>query len=344
MGDSPLGRFFGVATRPRTWLNLLFHVLAFPLGLFYFIFLIVGLRAGPRPRDHLGRHSHSARGGGRLVAVRRLRAARGPASSGRRRGARAARLGKRERRMGQAEGAFRQRLNLERPCIPAGQAPVRYRVVHAARRLRVRSPAGSWPFRSRGTGTFTLSRGTADRGFTPPLWLAILAVPGAVLMFFAGLHLMNAWSWICARWAEIMLRTAPPPAVAVVAPLPLVTTAPLAAPAAPAAPAPPRGGRSCARASGDSRAAAGSRSAGGSRAAAGSRSAGCGASRRSYELTRLEVWSSGLLECSRSCARRWPWWPSPSRSSCSAWRSRVRPVRATMTPAATVPAATARDH
>ena len=34
MNVSPLGRFFGVVTRARTWLNLLFHVLAFPLGLF----------------------------------------------------------------------------------------------------------------------------------------------------------------------------------------------------------------------------------------------------------------------------------------------------------------------
>jgi len=46
MNDTPLGRFFGVVTRPRTWLNLLFHVLAFPLGLFYFVFLVTGLSVG----------------------------------------------------------------------------------------------------------------------------------------------------------------------------------------------------------------------------------------------------------------------------------------------------------
>ena len=46
MNDTPLGRFFGVVTRPRTWLSLLFHILAFPLGLFYFVFLVTGLSVG----------------------------------------------------------------------------------------------------------------------------------------------------------------------------------------------------------------------------------------------------------------------------------------------------------
>ena len=46
MNDSMLGRFFGVVVRPRTWLNMLFQWLAFPLGLFYFVFLSVGLSMG----------------------------------------------------------------------------------------------------------------------------------------------------------------------------------------------------------------------------------------------------------------------------------------------------------
>ena len=36
----PLRRFFGVAASGRTYLNLLYIWLAFPLGLAYFIFLI----------------------------------------------------------------------------------------------------------------------------------------------------------------------------------------------------------------------------------------------------------------------------------------------------------------
>jgi len=43
---SPLARFFGVVARRESWLNLLYLALAFPLGLFYFIFLIVGLSVG----------------------------------------------------------------------------------------------------------------------------------------------------------------------------------------------------------------------------------------------------------------------------------------------------------
>ena len=37
---SLLRRFFGVATRGRTWLNILYLLLAFPLGVFYFSFFV----------------------------------------------------------------------------------------------------------------------------------------------------------------------------------------------------------------------------------------------------------------------------------------------------------------
>ncbi len=45
-GGSPLARFFGVVARPQSWRNLLYLALAFPLGLFYFVFLVVGLSVG----------------------------------------------------------------------------------------------------------------------------------------------------------------------------------------------------------------------------------------------------------------------------------------------------------
>ena len=38
--------FFGVVARPQTWLNLVYLLLAFPLGLAYFIVLVVGLSVG----------------------------------------------------------------------------------------------------------------------------------------------------------------------------------------------------------------------------------------------------------------------------------------------------------
>jgi hypothetical protein len=43
---SKLSDFFSVAIRPQTYLNTLYLLLAFPLGLFYFIFLVVGLSLG----------------------------------------------------------------------------------------------------------------------------------------------------------------------------------------------------------------------------------------------------------------------------------------------------------
>ena len=46
MNDSALTRFFGVVARPQTWLGILFQWLAFPLGLFYFVFLTTGLSLG----------------------------------------------------------------------------------------------------------------------------------------------------------------------------------------------------------------------------------------------------------------------------------------------------------
>lgn len=39
-------QFFGVAVRGQTYLNMLYLLMAFPLGLFYFVFLITGLSVG----------------------------------------------------------------------------------------------------------------------------------------------------------------------------------------------------------------------------------------------------------------------------------------------------------
>ncbi len=41
-----LGYFFGVVLRGQTYLNALYLLLAFPLGIFYFVFLITGLSLG----------------------------------------------------------------------------------------------------------------------------------------------------------------------------------------------------------------------------------------------------------------------------------------------------------
>lgn len=45
-GENVFKRFFGVIARGQTYLNLLHVLLAFPLGLFYFVFLVTGLSVG----------------------------------------------------------------------------------------------------------------------------------------------------------------------------------------------------------------------------------------------------------------------------------------------------------
>ncbi len=43
---STLSKFFGVVIRGQTYLNALYLLLAFPLGLLYFVFLVIGLSLG----------------------------------------------------------------------------------------------------------------------------------------------------------------------------------------------------------------------------------------------------------------------------------------------------------
>ena len=38
--------FFDVVTKPQTWRNVGYLLLAFPLGIFYFVFLVTGLSLG----------------------------------------------------------------------------------------------------------------------------------------------------------------------------------------------------------------------------------------------------------------------------------------------------------
>ena len=41
-----LRRYFGVVAREETYLNLIYLVLAFPLGTVYFVFLVTGISVG----------------------------------------------------------------------------------------------------------------------------------------------------------------------------------------------------------------------------------------------------------------------------------------------------------
>lgn len=46
METNPLERLYGVFIKPQTYLNLVYLLLAFPLGLTYFVFLVTGLSLG----------------------------------------------------------------------------------------------------------------------------------------------------------------------------------------------------------------------------------------------------------------------------------------------------------
>ncbi len=50
--------------------------------------------------------------------------------------------------------------------------------------------------------------------WVPPLWFGLICLPLGILVFFVALHVLNAWSWVCARWAEVMFRGPASPAVA----------------------------------------------------------------------------------------------------------------------------------
>jgi hypothetical protein len=86
---------------------------------------------------------------------------------------------------------------------------------------------------------------TSSGSWHPPLWLGLLGIPAGLLVFFVGLHLLNGWGWVCARWAELLFGAAPqapapvaalPPAAVPGALAPLVS---VSAPPPPSLPPPP---------------------------------------------------------------------------------------------------------
>jgi hypothetical protein len=46
MESNPLERLYGVVVKPQTYLNILYLLLAFPLGIAYFVFLVTGFSLG----------------------------------------------------------------------------------------------------------------------------------------------------------------------------------------------------------------------------------------------------------------------------------------------------------
>ena len=236
MNDSALARFFGVVTRPQTWLGILFHVLAFPLGLFYFVFLVTGLSVGvglvvvwigiPILLVVVGAWWLFA--AFERLQAQHLLGARVPP----------------EPRPWEAVDGVWGKLKAH---FGAGSTWLDLAYLVAKLALGTASftllvTLGGAVFWLLAVLVFAVFRvPMVNATWVPPLWLGILCVPLGILAFFASLHVVNAWSWVCARWAELLFRgpaqPGTPAAAAPVAP----TAQPPAAPVAPTAqpPAPP---------------------------------------------------------------------------------------------------------
>ncbi len=214
MNDSALIRFFGVVRRPETWLGILFNWLAFPLGLFYFVFLVTGLSLGVGlVVVWVGIPILLVVAGAwwlfgafeRLQARYLLRADVPPAP----------------REWEHVEGIWAKLkahfgsaatwkdLVYLLAKLPFGIVSTTLLVTGAAMAFWF----AAMPFFS--VFDVPVINGT----WVPPLWFGLICLPLGVLVFFVALHVLNAWSWVCARWAEVMFR-GPAPGVAAPAPAP----------------------------------------------------------------------------------------------------------------------------
>jgi hypothetical protein len=250
LNDSVLTRFFGVVRRPETWLGILFNWLAFPLGLFYFVFLVTGLSLGVGlvvvwvgiPILLVVAGAWWLFGAFERVQARYLLRADVPGAP---------------REWEKVEGVWAK--------LKAhfGSAATWKDLVYLLAKLPfgivssvLLVTAATMVFWFVAMPFFALFDVPVINGtWVPPLWFGLICLPLGILVFFVALHVINAWSWVCARWAEVMFRAsapqapAPQYAAAVPAapqapalpqtPAPPVPAAPLAAPAPAPAPAPP---------------------------------------------------------------------------------------------------------
>lgn len=251
MNESPFIRFVGVVRRPRTWLGVLYHWLAFPLGLFYFVFLVTGLSVGVGlvvvwvgiPILLVVAGVWWLFGAFERWQARVLLGADAPPSP---------------REWENVDGVW-AKLHAH-----FGSGSTWKDLLY----LFVKLPLGIGSFILLVTGVslvfwllampvFSVTGEPMVNGtWVPPLWFGILSVPLGILAFIAALHVLNAWGWVCARWAEVMFGKSQTAghAAPVAQPGPVATagqgfagpaaapaTPPPAAPAAPTAPgsAPP---------------------------------------------------------------------------------------------------------
>ncbi len=234
MNDSAIMRFFGVVRRPETWLGILFNWLAFPLGLFYFVFLVTGLSLGVGlvvvwvgiPILLVVAGAWWLFGAFERTQARYLLRADVPPAP---------------REWEKVEGVWGK--------LKAhfGSAATWKDLVYLLAKLpfgiistTLLVTAVGMVFWFVAMPFFSLFDVRIINGtWVPPLWFGLICLPLGILVFFAALHVLNGWSWVCARWAEVMFGGPHAAAPAAQQPASLVPPTSLApqAPAAPALPA-----------------------------------------------------------------------------------------------------------
>ncbi len=215
MNDSALTRFFGVVRRPETWLGILFNWLAFPLGLFYFVFLITGLSLGVGlvvvwvgiPILLVVAGAWWLFGAFERVQARYLLGADVPGAP---------------REWEKVDGVWAKlRAHFGSGATWKDLVYLLAKLPFGIVSLTLLVTAAAMVFWFVAMPFFSVFDVPVINGtWVPPLWFGLICLPLGILVFFVALHVLNAWSWVCARWAEVMFRGPASPAVAPLAPAP----------------------------------------------------------------------------------------------------------------------------
>jgi hypothetical protein len=201
LNDSALTRFFGVVARPQTWLGILFHVLAFPFGLFYFVFLITGISVGVGlvvvwvgiPILLVVAGAWWLFGSFERIQAHYLLGAD---------------IGQAPREWEKADGLWgKLRAHFGSAATWKDLLYLFAKLVFGTISFTLLVVAVSMVGWFLAIPFFAIFDVPIVNGtWVPPLWFGILSVPLGILLFFVSLHVLNAWGWVCARWAEVMFR------------------------------------------------------------------------------------------------------------------------------------------
>ena len=201
MNDSTLNRFFGVVALPRTWLGIVFHLLAFPLGLFYFVFLITGISVGVGlVVVWVGIPILLVVAGAwwLFAAFERLQARYLL-------GADVPQAARAWETVDGVWGKLKAHFGTGSTWLDLAYLIVKLAFGTVSFTLLVTLPSAvGWLLAMPVLAILGIP--VVNGTWVPPLWFGVLCVPLGILVFFVSLHLLNAWGWVSARWAELLFR------------------------------------------------------------------------------------------------------------------------------------------